>query len=495
MNFGNARSTLLHLASLLSFVAVSRSQVPLINDINPENGPTAGGTIITIGGMNFGTGSGNVQPRIVVGGSPCPQVVWVSSTSVLCETPEGVGSNKPVTVSVNGETSAMNGASVFKYDAPSVLAIEPGHGSAAGGTMVTIVGNNFGATNNNPSVTIGGRPCQSVVWLSNTKLQCVSPPGIGIGDVRVFVLDLSSPENFGTIFEFDAPSIEKLVPDHGPSTGGFTLTVQGLNFGTVDSHPEIKIGGKSCTTTAWKSNTEVFCVAPGGTGVDKQVSVDILGQPSKPDGPKSIFSYDGPMITALDPNKGPTIGGTHVTILGENFGYEADKNIAAKLDNIPCSMVSWLSMSSALCVTPSGVGMDKQLQLVIDGLSSPLCDAAELSQADCGGLFHYDRPSISDVTPNHGPTSGGYFVKVQGDNYGTTPSSLKLLVGKAPCEKTNWISNTLADCLVPPGVGITHVVVQVDGQESSVGPQAEADLFTYDAPIVLGIKPSTGDPG
>lgn len=395
----------------------------------------------------------------------------------------------------------MDAESVFEYDPPSVIAIEPGHGSAAGGTMVTIVGNNFGATNNNPSVTIGGRPCQSVVWLSDTKLQCVSPPGIGIGDVRVFVLDLSSPENFGTIFEFDAPQITKLVPDHGPSTGGFTLTVQGLNFGTVDSHPQIKVGGHNCKSTGWKSNEEVYCVVPQGTGLAKQVQVEVLGQPSKPQGAKAVFSYDGPMVTGLDPANGPTIGGTHVTILGENFGYEADKSIGAKLDNIPCSSVSWLSMSSALCIAPPGTGAEKQIQVELDGLKSPACPGTaegKVDDAKCGALFRYDKPLIADVKPDHGPTSGGYFIRVSGDNYGTTPSSLKLLVGKAACEKTNWISNTVADCLVPPGVGITHVVAEADHQASDprgTGDLAQGDLFTYDAPLLLRVLPSTGDPG
>lgn len=245
---------------------------PVIEDVSPANGPTAGGNIITIGGMNFGSGSTSVQPSVSVGGYPCQQVVWVSATSVLCEAPEGVGGHKLVTVEVGGVSSSANPSTYFNYDPPSVIAIEPGHGSASGGTMVTIVGTNFGATNNNPSVTIGGRPCQNVVWLSNTKLQCVSPPGIGIGDVRVFVLDESSPENFGTIFEFDAPVVSKLVPDHGPSTGGYTMTIEGLNFGTIDSKPQIKVGGKQCRSSAWKSNEQVTCVLPKGVGPEKQVS-------------------------------------------------------------------------------------------------------------------------------------------------------------------------------------------------------------------------------
>jgi hypothetical protein len=42
------------------------------------------------------------------------------------------------------------------------------------------------------------------------------------------------------------------------------------------------------------------------------------------------------------------------------------------------------------------------------------------------------------------------------------------MMGKAECEKTNWVSNSMAQCLVPAGVGRSDVVVEVDGQKSSL---------------------------
>jgi hypothetical protein len=43
-----------------------------------------------------------------------------------------------------------------------------------------------------------------------------------------------------------------------------------VRAGTVDSHPSIKVGGAPCGVTAWKSNEEVICVAPKGSGQDRQ---------------------------------------------------------------------------------------------------------------------------------------------------------------------------------------------------------------------------------
>jgi len=112
----------------LGLLSLSSAQrlAPIVGELSPSNGPTKGGTIITIGGSNFGTADSDVQPRVTVGGVACPQVVWVSATSVLCETPDGVGADRPVIVEVGTFSSVANPEAEFSYDAPKVAAIEPG---------------------------------------------------------------------------------------------------------------------------------------------------------------------------------------------------------------------------------------------------------------------------------------------------------------------------------------------------------------------------------
>ena len=362
--------------------------------------------------------------------------------------------------------------------------------------MVTIEGQNFGEENSNPSVTIGGKPCLNVVWLSGKKLECVTPSGTGVGDVRVFVLDESSPENFGTVFEFDAPMVSGVVPSHGPCSGGFTITVEGKNFGADKSHPKISLGGVECTDPAWVSDSEVTCVAPMGSGEDKTVIVDILGQSSKPV-PESEFAYDGPMIERLSPPNGPTIGGTAVTIIGANFGSSdvARDDMSVKVGNVPCSKADWESDTSISCIVPPGVGAINDVKIVLNGLSTPGCPKLPDGEdgVDCASLFRYDAPVIAAVDPNHGPTTGGYTVTLTGDNYGASKTSLKLFVGQDACEKSTYVSNTMAKCQVPAGVGITHVVAEVEGQRSNDA-EDDTDVFSFDAPKLISINPSEGNP-
>jgi len=80
---GGRWAALLAVAAACLASAAAQPNLPIVDDVNPANGPTGGGTIITISGRNFGGGSSSVQPSISLGGAPCPQVVSLSSSSLL----------------------------------------------------------------------------------------------------------------------------------------------------------------------------------------------------------------------------------------------------------------------------------------------------------------------------------------------------------------------------------------------------------------------------
>ena len=99
--------TLLKLTALLLFVG------PTVASINPANGPTVGGTVVTITGTNFGTSTSVVSATI--GGVSSPSCVWTSDSTMECEAPSGIGaSNHIVDVTVGGQTSSSTAE--FAYD-------------------------------------------------------------------------------------------------------------------------------------------------------------------------------------------------------------------------------------------------------------------------------------------------------------------------------------------------------------------------------------------
>ena len=98
-------------------------------------------------------------------------------------------------------SSDRQAAPRFSYSAPAVSLISPGHGSTHGGTRITVEGENFGYSAEprtwNISIEIGGRPCTNVVYISEGRIVCAAPPGVGIrrsvvvnvADVHSFALD------------------------------------------------------------------------------------------------------------------------------------------------------------------------------------------------------------------------------------------------------------------------------------------------------------------
>jgi hypothetical protein len=162
---------------------------PKINFINPANGPTAGGTGITINGTGFGPSG-----RVTVGGVPCPASAW-SDTIVVCTVPAGQGRLQSVVV----DTSNQMG---FTYDAPAVGNVTPVSGPWNGGIAITLRGVNFGTS---ASVTIGGQPC-TVVGQSQAIIQCMLPASNGVfpGAVPVIV-KVSDQQSAPASFTYLAP--------------------------------------------------------------------------------------------------------------------------------------------------------------------------------------------------------------------------------------------------------------------------------------------------
>jgi hypothetical protein len=150
--------------------------------ISPGHGPVIGGTLVELRGNGF---TGSIAVR--VGGRQVDpvDVTIVDDHRVLAVTPAGeIGPADVVVERVlegeEAETITLEGG--FAYDE---IYVDPGRGSIAGGTRVTIIG---AATTFDPadSVRIGGQPANEVIWVSPTQLDVRTPPGDeGTADVEI----------------------------------------------------------------------------------------------------------------------------------------------------------------------------------------------------------------------------------------------------------------------------------------------------------------------
>ena len=157
-------------ANMAEFFGTSPNTAPIISTISPTSGATAGGTSITISGSGFSNEAG-----VSFGGTPASVVSVVGSTTITVVAP--AHSSGPVNVVVtnpNGESSTKTNG--FTYVAPVpppvVNSVTPNSGTTAGGTSVTISGNQFSA---NASVDIAGLAATSVVVVNSTTITANTP--------------------------------------------------------------------------------------------------------------------------------------------------------------------------------------------------------------------------------------------------------------------------------------------------------------------------------
>ena len=183
----------------------------------------------------------------------------------------------------------------FSYDAPEVSSVTPNHCATVGGCAVTITGNNFGAemrghNNDKPlAVTIAGRPCVFTAvmegepgshgglfpeqgdvgkikrgghmvapspfegnhseWLTHHELRCIVPEGLGLQNMITVSVDgiVSSPV---PLFNYHAPVVLSVEPNHGPPKYTGRLVIRGYNFGT--SFPgNATVSDRKEPTAAW----------------------------------------------------------------------------------------------------------------------------------------------------------------------------------------------------------------------------------------------------
>ena len=92
-----------------TFRATVASTVPFVSSVNPNGGPVAGGTPVTITGTNFAAGA-----TVTFGGTAATNVVVVNGTTITATTPAHTAGAVTVTVTVNSQSGSLTNG--FTYN-------------------------------------------------------------------------------------------------------------------------------------------------------------------------------------------------------------------------------------------------------------------------------------------------------------------------------------------------------------------------------------------
>ncbi|HKS99366.1 MAG TPA: IPT/TIG domain-containing protein [Rugosimonospora sp.] len=186
-----------------------------------------------------------------------------------------------------------------------------------------------------------------------------------------------------------------------------------------------------------------------------------------------------PRLTGISTTRGPTSGGTSITITGTGFTGVT----AVRFGSSAAQSVTVNTGTSITAVTPRAPPGTVDVTVTNAGGTSAT------SAAD--PFTFIAPPTISGVSPNRGPLAGGNWVTVTGTNLGTTN---RVSIGEAT---TGFavLGNTSLSVYIPGGEDpetVTVTVTTIGGSSA----RTSADRYTYLAPapppIVTGVSPSTG---
>lgn len=289
------------------------------------------------------------------------------------------------------------------------------------------------------------------------------------------------------------PEVESVSPDHGPLSGGTSVTITGSGFTEATA---VKFGFADAESFTIESDTEVTAVAPkaeGAVGEGHVADVTVTG----PGGtshkvPADRFAY-GPVITEIQPTFGPAAGGTAVTLSGFNL----EETSAVNFGPVPAESFSVNPDGSVTAVAPPtepGETVVAVTAITPEGAS----DTPWVPDTSHANYFTYG-PTVTGVTPDQGPAAGGTVVTIHGTgfksplprclcpwpfvqsvSFGATALECGLPYGPAqiPCSPVVFevLSDTEITAVAPPGTGSVTIAAETDGGASPLSPAVQ---FTY----------------
>lgn len=152
----------------------------------------------------------------------------------------------------------------------AVLAVDPPHGSFAGGNVALVRGNGF---TSEARVWFGAAELDkaSIVPVDPQRVQVAVPPGHA-GAVDVTVQNGADGSTSATLTGGYTYDQFYATPSGGPTSGGTIITLEG-DATSWDEKTEILIDQSPCTIVEVKSAHELTCTTPPGTQGSKAIRI------------------------------------------------------------------------------------------------------------------------------------------------------------------------------------------------------------------------------
>ncbi len=282
-----------------------------------------------------------------------------------------------------------------------------------------------------------------------------------------------------------APTVSNVSPASGPTTGSTAVTITGTGF---QAGAGVTFGGTAATNVVVTNATQITASTPAHAAGG--VNVVVTNSDGQSGTLANGFTYNtpppppAPTVTGVSPSSGPTAGGTAVTVTGTGFlsgagvtfgGTAATNVIVTSATQITASTPAHAAGGVNVVVTNS------------DGQSSTLTNG-----------FTYTTPppppapTVSNISPTSGPTTGGTAVTITGTGF---QSGASVRFGGTAATNVVVTNATHITATTPSHTAgaVDVVVTNSDGQPGTL-----SNGFTYTqppptpAPTVSSVSPNSG---
>lgn len=387
------------------------------------------GTKVTL----FGTGFGRpgASKWITAGGVKATWSAW-SDTAITFVVPSAMRAPGYVGV-VSGKT-VSNGLYYTPYTPGIVTSISPREG--APGSVVTMKGTGFGASQGGGWVTFAGHSAQIVTW-SDTSIQVIVPKGAEAGYVGVVIYGLASN---GLLYGPHGMPLVQSVST-GSVFAGQQVTINGRDFGNRPGR--VVFGGKATIADEWTPTRVTFTVAenaaPGYLGVQRA------------DGPTSngLWRYVVPRMDSL--SRWWAEPGDVIELRGKGFG---DSQGARRV---------YIAGASAPALTWSDTRITAE---VPEASASGYVGVGTPAACSRGKYLLVERRAHIDSVEPRALREGDQFT-IQGTGFGPAlPTSRVQIGGVFNCITISWSDEEIV-AVVPPGATDGYVGVNKRGVSSN----------------------------
>ncbi len=439
----------------------------VIDRIDPPRGPLTGKTRILVYGQGFGS---EIRGRL---GERAVDVESVEGGLAFDAPPSETAG--PVTLRLEDEHGRVAElVFAFRYEPPPLFVrVEPDWSSITGRARATLFGAHF---EEGCSVEIDGQALEPV-RPDGSRLELAIPAHVS-GSVLLVVRNRDGQRSAPLPFLFiDPPVVESVEPEEVSVDAGEEVVVRGFAFTDGCS---VTLGDDPATVVR-RDAGEIVVVAPIrviGGHVDVRVT-DAHGLFSTLHGALYYRPKPPPVLEAVDPPRGPSAGGTTLTLLGRDFL----DGCRARIFETDVE-VGFIAPDRVEVVSPKVAG-GGPVDVVV---TNPDGQTTKLARA-----FSYDTalraPVLTAVSPSRGSQTGGMKLTLLGEDFA---EGCRARFGGAPVE-VQFLTNKEARAIAPASSVRGAVDVELENPDGQTARLENG--FTFEdvpAPVITSVSPASG---